>query len=428
MVGPRSLSSSESGVNQLAKFLIISCFIVSLAYHSFAGNQYRKNLSNVREAASLRDRHVAIKEVPLESSSTSYNKSIFHKSYNSLYKTDNNRKLSESEKEEEELQEELSIEVSFENTYKTIVFLGVVFTLGEIANWLGIPSLVGHMIAGFLLGPPLLEYVPYPESFVLLGDLGLILLLIEAGIELDVGLVKEAGVRPILIAFGGSMVSLGVGIGIAFWHGESFKSAITAGAVFSPTSLAVAANALSTGKALNTPVGQLIVASCVIDDIIALVILSMLEVLVKESPAVYEYFIPLISAVGYLILLGISAITWIPWVIENKIFPLFKRPEHRQYVALALLYLLVLGYLPMMYYSRASYLTGAFLAGLSFSQIEGVHHTWMAEAGSIMDWLLRIFFSASIGFQVPIQQFGDSSVIAWGFAFYIAVLSKLPVG
>ena len=127
-------------------------------------------------------------------------------------------------------------------------------------------------------------------------------------------------------------------------------------------------------------------------------------------------------------MLGISAITWIPWVIENKIFPLFKRPEHRQYVALALLYLLVLGYLPMMYYSRASYLTGAFLAGLSFSQIEGVHHTWMAEAGSIMEWLLRIFFSASIGFQVPIQQFGDSSVIAWGFAFYIAVLSKLPVG
>ena len=101
MVGQRSLSSSESGINQLAKFLIISCFLVSLAYHSFAGNQYRKNLSNVRGDATLRGRHVAINEVPLESSSTSYNKSIFHQSYNSLYKTDNNRMLSESEKEED---------------------------------------------------------------------------------------------------------------------------------------------------------------------------------------------------------------------------------------------------------------------------------------------------------------------------------------
>jgi len=125
--------------------------------------------------------------------------------------------------------------------------------------------------------------------------------------------------------------------------------------------------------------------------------------------------------------LGGSAITWIPKVVENKILPIFKL-EHRQYVALALLWLLVMAYLPMMYYSKASHLTGAFLAGLSFSQVEGVHHTFIAEAGSIMEWLLRIFFSASIGFQVPIKYFCNSAVIAWGFAFYIAVLGKLPVG
>jgi len=83
--------------------------------------------------------------------------------------------------------------------------------------------------------------------------------------------------------------------------------------------------------------------------------------------------------------LGGSAITWIPKVVDNKILPLFKL-EHRQYVALALLWLLVMAYLPMMYYSKASHLTGAFLAGLSFSQVEGVHHTFIAEAGSIMEW------------------------------------------
>ena len=71
----------------------------------------------------------------------------------------------------------------------------------------------------------------------------------------------------------------------------------------------------------------------------------------------------------------------------------------RPYVAFGLLWLLVLAYLPMMYYTKASYLTGAFLAGLSFSQVEGVHHTFVSEAGPIMEWLLRIFFSASIGFQ-----------------------------
>ena len=240
------------------------------------------------------------------------------------------------------------------------------------------------------------------------------MLLIEAGIELDVGLVKEAGVRPILIAVAGVVSAFVVGMGIAFGQGQAVKSAIagesikvltmcvvilskisrqiallTAGAVFAPTSLGVAANALTTGKALNTPVGQLIVASAVIDDVIGLIILSMLNVLVDENPPIIAYFIPIISAVGYLIVLGISAITWIPYVVKNKILPRFKA-EYQQYVALALLYLLVMGYLPMMYYSKASHLTGAFLAGLSFSQVEGVHHTFINECGSIMEWQVHI--------------------------------------
>mmetsp|Transcript_36108 Transcript_36108/g.55062 ORF Transcript_36108/g.55062 Transcript_36108/m.55062 type:complete len:498 (+) Transcript_36108:263-1756(+) len=252
-------------------------------------------------------------------------KSIFYGAYRYLYKTKNSysRVLIDTNdthdtvntneaSDEEDLSHELSIEVTYEDTYDVLVFLGVVYILGEVAFRLGIPSLVGQIIAGFLLGPPLANYVPFPEAMVLVGDLGLILLLVEAGIELDVGLVKEAGVRPVLIALTGSVVPFSIGLGLAMAQGKSVKSAITSGACFSPTSLGVAANALSGGKALNTPVGQLIVASAVIDDMIGLIILSMLDVLVAEDPDLYEYFIPIISAVGFLIVLGLSAITWIP--------------------------------------------------------------------------------------------------------------------
>ena len=273
--GPSIPSSSSSIISRTMRFLAISSFLVSVAYHSFAGTRYRQNVSAAaanRDAASLRGKLITTDELLLfgnegedgsvgtvddtiivpeyqqhdntsvsPSSTTSskrYYKSIFYNAYTSLYKTDNqySRMLSdtsetehhtrESEEEQEELAHELSIEVSFEDTYKVLVFLGVVFSCGEIASYLGIPSLVGQMIAGFLLGPPLLEYVPYPESFVLLGDLGLIMLLIEAGIELDVGLVKEAGIRPILIAVAGSVLAFVVGMGIAFGQGQVVKSAI----------------------------------------------------------------------------------------------------------------------------------------------------------------------------------------------------------
>jgi len=440
----RSSSSFTRGM----RFLVMSCFLASMSWHSFSGTLYRRSISATKDGTSLRGNLITTTEVssllddneanalkrgnspdPTYNKSSRYYQSIFYNAYTSLYKTQNSysRMLNESEQEQKDLAHELSIEVSFEDTYKVLVFLGIVFVFGEIAGFCGVPSLVGQIIAGFLLGPPLAEYVPFPEAMVLLGDLGLIMLLIEAGIELDVGLVKEAGIRPILIAVCGSVFAFVIGMGIAFAQGQPVKSAIAAGACFAPTSLGVAANALSGGKALNTPVGQLIVASAVIDDVIGLIILSMLSVLVADDPPIYEYFIPIISAVGYLIVLGGSAITWIPYVVEHKILPRFS-PDHRQYVALVLLSILVMAYLPMMYYSKASHLTGAFLAGLSFSQVEGVHHAFITEAGAIMEWLLRIFFSASIGFQVPIKMFGNSTVVAWGFAFYIAVLGKLPVG
>ncbi|KAL7538167.1 hypothetical protein ACHAXR_008325 [Thalassiosira sp. AJA248-18] len=428
---------SSSCKNRGWRFLATACLLLaSLSCHSFTGTIHR---NSARDPASLRGnfeeessllltddvegdtlkRGRALEDLSDRSSPTGkeqssrYYRSIFHHAYTSLYKTsrilaeeshtDEEGQHAESNQEQEDLAHELSIEVSFEDTYKILVFLGTVFLFGEIAGYCGVPSLVGQIVAGFLLGPPLAEFVPFPEAMVLLGDLGLILLLVEAGIELDIGLVKEAGIRPVLIAVVGSVLAFAIGMGLTLAQGQPIKSAIASGACFAPTSLGVAANALSGGRALNTPVGQLIVASAVIDDVIGLIILSMMDVLVKEEPEIWEYFIPIISAVGYLVVFGIAAITLIPYVVEHKILPRFK-PEHRQFVAFTLLYLLSMAYLPIMYYSRASHLTGAFLAGLSFSQVEGVHHTFITEAGAIMEWsvhhLLSLFLVLLIIFSL----------------------------
>jgi Kef-type K+ transport system membrane component KefB len=464
-------TSSTTFKSRIIHFIVLSCFLVSIGWQAHRTRAKSSTLRGRQQNTITNDIVISTSSSikPLFSRPTTKDrrfKSIFYHAYKHLYQTKNSysRMLSTtnnngeaatveattaaasttngeeaniphhqqdehvSSSSPEDLAHELSIEVSYEDTYDTLIFLGVSFIMGEIAYHIGIPPLVGQIIAGFLLGPPLADYVPFPQSMVLLGDLGLILLLVEAGVELDVALVKEAGIRPLLIALAGSIIPFGIGLGVTLAQGDqSIKSAIAAGACFSPTSLGVAANALSGGKALNTPVGQLIVASAVIDDMIGLIILSMLEVLVLDNPPLFSYFIPIISAVGWLILLGVAALTVIPYLVEKVILPRF-RPETRPYVAFALLWLLVLAYLPMMYYTKASYLTGAFLAGLAFSQVEGVHHTFVSEAGPVMEWLLRIFFSASIGFQVPIKMFGNKSVIAWGFAFYLSVLGKVPVG
>ena len=129
-----------------------------------------------------------------------------------------------------------------------LVFLVVATGMGILTSKLGMPALVGEIITGFVLGPPLADFVPFPEAMVLVGEVGLIMLLLEAGVELDIAQLKETGTRAVAIGLTGTILPLLVGMGLATLTGASLKSAMAVGASFSPTSLGVAASALKAGK------------------------------------------------------------------------------------------------------------------------------------------------------------------------------------
>ena len=254
------------------------------------------------------------------------------------------------------------------------------------------------------------------------------MLLLEAGVELDVAQLRETGTRAVGIGLTGTILPLVVGLGLAMASSADIgiKSALAVGASFSPTSLGVAASALKQGKMLDTPVGQLIVSSCVVDDILALILLSMFQVLVEVNPPMISYFIPIISSIGFLLVLGGSAVTWLPKFIQNKILNNLPK-DFRELAMFSIMTAMLLAYLPMLNYTKSSYLTGAFLAGATFSQIESAHHAFIKKTHQLMTWLLRVFFAASIGFQVPVKLFSDPYVIGWGFILYCCVLAKFPL-
>lgn len=172
-------------------------------------------------------------------------------------------------------------------------------------------------------------------------------------------------------------------------------------------------------------------AFCVIDDIIGLILLSTFQVLVKDDAQIIEYFIPLISSCGFLLVLGVPAVTFLPRFIEKKFLPFFSMKEgHRDMAMFGLLFSMLMGYLQMLNYTKASYLTGAFLAGASFSQVDGAYEKFKFHTDAIKEWLLRIFFAATIGFQVPIELFHETYVIGMGFALWascVAIKSVVAV-
>ena len=185
-------------------------------------------------------------------------------------------------------------------------------------------------------------------------------------------------------------------------------------------------NILQQGKLVNTPVGQLIISAAVIDDMIALIILSQLKAL-SGPVQVTELVVPIVSAFLFLGLGGYLAIAWAPTLFEMLILKRVKK-ENRGQAELGIMLTLLIVLMPATYYAKASFLMGAFLAGLSFCKSHDLHVIFGAQFKRILQWLMRIFFAASIGFQVPITSFGSGKVIWQALVLCFSFSGKVAVG
>ena len=97
----------------------------------------------------------------------------------------------------------------------------------------------------------------------------LFLLVLEAGIDIDLTTLKLVGTRGVTVAVVGAFLPVAIASMIALILGYKTMTAVAAGCVFASTSLGIVMNIMRQSHILNTPVGQLIVAAAIIDDLIA---------------------------------------------------------------------------------------------------------------------------------------------------------------
>ena len=144
--------------------------------------------------------------------------------------------------------EDHDIEEAFQHIYYVMLFVSALWFIGKIFARLGLPSLVGEIIVGIIMGPNLLNFVPYSDALVVIGEIGLVLLVLEAGIDVSIGHLKVVGRRGLFVAVFGSMLPLGIGTGLALLYGESLQAAFAIGACLAPTSMGIALNVLRNAK------------------------------------------------------------------------------------------------------------------------------------------------------------------------------------
>jgi Kef-type K+ transport system membrane component KefB len=146
---------------------------------------------------------------------------------------------------------------------------------GIISRKIKMPEVLGALVAGVILGPVVLNLVEYNDDIRLLANLGVIMLMFLAGLQTNVEEFKKAGLTSFIIAIAGITVPLVFGTISAYLFFNNFWENLFVGVILTATSVSITVETLKELGKLNSKAGINILGAAVIDDILGLILISI---------------------------------------------------------------------------------------------------------------------------------------------------------
>ena len=147
----------------------------------------------------------------------------------------------------------------------------------EIAARLQTPTVIGELLAGVVLGPSLLGWMEPTQTFRLLAEIGIILLLFEVGLETDVRQLARAGGKSVVVALSGFVLPFVAGFAIGRWvFGLDMIVALFIGGTITATSIGITLRVLADLKRQHSHEAQIVLGAAVLDDVLGILLLALL--------------------------------------------------------------------------------------------------------------------------------------------------------
>lgn len=316
-----------------------------------------------------------------------------------------------------------------------VVILFSARILGEIAAYFNVPSVIGEIVAGILIGPSLLGFVELTSPVQLLAQIGIILLLFEVGIETDLGKLTSSGKKAFLVAVCGVILPflLGFFISYSLFH-LTLIASLLIGCTLTATSIGITLRVLRDLNRQNSRESQIILGAAVLDDIIGIILLAVLyEFSMTGTVNFWTAFKVLIFICLFFVISPIAAklVTLVikKWNDKSEIPGLLPTTI----VSLILLFAWIAHAL------GAPELLGGFAAGLAlsrqfnlpfFKHAPEFSHKVEEQMKPIVHLFTPIFFVA-VGLSLDLQTVNWTSAFIWSITsllFLAAVLGKLLSG
>jgi Kef-type K+ transport system membrane component KefB len=296
---------------------------------------------------------------------------------------------------------------------------------GEGMERIGQTAVLGELLAGVIIGPGVLGLVHESEVLHALAELGVLILLLEVGLESDLHDLLRAGLQATLIAAVGVGLPFAAGYALMYWLGDQHLVATFVGATLTATSVGITARVLTDLGRLRDAAAKVVLGAAIVDDILGLMILAVVTG-ISQTGKVSAASVAFLSAkaivfLAVAIMLGIwLAPTLIRWVGQLKTRGTLI--VHSVVFAAALA-----AFADLM---GLATIIGAFAAGLVLATTERREHI-EERLTPVADLLVPVFF-VTVGMKVQpamLNPFAEGAMFGIAIALtVVAIASKLAAG
>lgn len=301
------------------------------------------------------------------------------------------------------------------------VMLAAAKIMAEIFERLKQPAVVGEILAGVIIGPSLLGWVAPSEIITIIAEFGVIFLLFTVGLETKPQAIFKVGKRAVMVGVLGVVLPFVAGYYIAMWWDGSFVEAMFIGAAMVATSVGITARVLGSMGLLDTETSRIILGAAVIDDILGLIILSLVSAVSQGSVSYTGLAMTAGAAIlftGFVGLIGSKIMTGLVPAVE-------RLRLSKPFFNLGLI--LCLGLSVASIYVGVAAIIGAFLAGMALAEATEDNHKMHRMTSGITEFLVP-FFLVNIGMQLDLAVFRDMSVVVLAMIITVAAVVTKFVG
>lgn len=277
------------------------------------------------------------------------------------------------------------------NILNLLIILVAAWIGGSISKKLGYPAILGELIIGIILGPALMGIMETSEMISVLAEVGIILLMVYIGIEINFKDLGRASWPGLLAAAGGFIVPFVLGYYTIIYFGGTQMAGLFVAIAVGVTSLATKSRILVDLKLLNTRIAYVLMAGALISDTLALIIFAGIVSFVDagsiDTLGLFWVAVKAILFFAFTALAGIYLLPLLGKFLTNQ--GIKSRTLH-----FTLILIIVFGFAELAELAGLHSILGAFMAGLFIR--EGIFNRQISKE------INEMFHDIAIGFLAPI--------------------------